>query len=236
MPVYLSLNLIKSTFKYLALADGTRAWHDPAMAGLWDRYVVPRLIGFCCTQPPVMKRRAKVVPRAHGRVLELGAGGGANFALYDPHQVTSVEGVDPSPELLTRAHRAAKTEGIPFNIEPGVAEALPFPDASFDTVLTTFTLCSVQDQAQALAEARRVLKPEGRLLFCEHGAAPDPSVAKWQRRIEPVWKRIGGGCHLTRPVSAAIAQAGFRIAEQEQGYMEKSPRWAGWVEWGEARI
>lgn len=206
------------------------------MAGLWDKYVVPRLIGYCCTQPPIMKRRAKVVPRAQGKVLELGAGGGANFALYDPDRVTSVEGVDPSPELLSRAHEAAKTIGLPFSIERGIAEDLPFDDASFDTVLTTFTLCSVQDQAQALVEAKRVLKPGGQLLFCEHGAAPDAKVAKWQRRIEPVWKRIGGGCHLTRPVSTAVAQAGFRIVEQEKGYMEHSPRWAGWVEWGEARI
>ncbi|RED16542.1 class I SAM-dependent methyltransferase [Parasphingopyxis lamellibrachiae] len=206
------------------------------MAGLWDKYVVPRLIGYCCTQPPIMKRRAKVVPRAQGKVLELGAGGGANFALYDSSRVTSVEGVDPSPELLSRAHEAAKTIGLPFSIERGIAEDLPFDDASFDTVLTTFTLCSVQDQAQALVEAKRVLKPGGQLLFCEHGAAPDAKVAKWQRRIEPVWKRIGGGCHLTRPVSTAVAQAGFRIVEQEKGYMEHSPRWAGWVEWGEARI
>ncbi|QLC23188.1 class I SAM-dependent methyltransferase [Parasphingopyxis sp. CP4] len=206
------------------------------MPGLWDRYVVPRLIGFCCTQPPIMKRRAKVVPRAHGKVLELGAGGGANFALYDGSRVTSVDGVDPSPGLLDRARDAAKAEGIDFDIKEGVAENLPFADESFDTVLATFTLCSVQDQAQSLVEARRVLKPDGQLLFCEHGAAPDIDVAKWQRRIEPVWKRIGGGCHLTRPVTAAVAQAGFRIAQQEQGYMRKTPRWAGWVEWGEARL
>ncbi|MEM8696759.1 MAG: class I SAM-dependent methyltransferase [Pseudomonadota bacterium] len=212
------------------------AWHGLAMAGLWERHVVPRLIGFCCTQPPIMKRRAKVVPRASGRVLELGAGGGANFALYDPERVTSVKGVDPSPGLLDRAHDAAKAEGVPFDITEGIAENLPFDDDAFDTVLATFTLCSVQDHAQSLAEARRVLKPGGQLLFCEHGAAPDADVAKWQRRIEPVWKRIGGGCHLTRPVTSAVAQAGFSIVEQDQGYMEKSPRWAGWVEWGEARI
>ncbi|WP_299322813.1 class I SAM-dependent methyltransferase [Parasphingopyxis sp.] len=206
------------------------------MAGLWDRYVVPRLIGFCCTQPPIMKRRAKVVPRAHGRVLELGAGGGANFALYDPAKVDSVEGVDPSPGLLDRARDAAKAEGIEFDIKEGVAENLPFADDSFDTVLATFTLCSVQDQAQCLAEARRALKPGGTFLFCEHGAAPDAKVAKWQRRIEPVWKRIAGGCHLTRPIGSAVAQAGFSIVEQDQGYMEKTPSWAGWLEWGEARI
>ncbi|MBC2776826.1 class I SAM-dependent methyltransferase [Parasphingopyxis marina] len=206
------------------------------MTGLWDKYVVPRMIGFCCSQPPVMERRALVVPRASGRVLELGAGGGANFALYDPAKVTSVEGVDPSPELLDRARAAAKAEGIVFDIKGGIAEDLPFADDSFDTVLATFTLCSVQDQARSLAEARRVLKPGGQFLFCEHGAAPDPKAAKWQRRIEPLWKRIAGGCHLTRPVTSAIEAAGFTVADKGEGYMEKSPRWAGWVEWGEARI
>lgn len=183
-----------------------------------------------------MKRRVEVVPCAHGRVLELGAGGGANFAFYDPLRVTGVEGVDPSPGLLDWARDAAKAEGLSFDIKEGIAEDLPFEDDSFDTVLATFTLCSVQNQMQSLAEARRVLKPGGSFLFCEHGAAPDPNVAKWQRRIEPVWKRIAGGCHLTRPVSSAVAQAGFSIVRQDQGYMEKAPRWAGWVEWGEARI
>ncbi len=211
-------------------------WQALRMTSYWDRHIVPRLIGFCCTQPPIMTRRALVVPRAEGEVLELGAGGGANFAFYDPARVTRVRGVDPSPGLLIRARDAAKAEGIDFDIREGVAEALPFADASFDTVLATFTLCSVQDHAQSLAEARRVLKRGGKLLFLEHGAAPDANVAKWQRRIEPAWKRIAGGCHLTRSVTSAIAQAGFSIAAQDQGYMEKSPRFAGWVEWGEARI
>ena len=205
------------------------------MAGFWDRHVVPRLIGFCCTQRPVMDRRKLVLPRAEGHVLELGAGGGANFALYDPRRVTRVEGVDPSPGLLDRARDAAKAEGLEFDIKEGVAEALPWPDESFDSVVVTFTLCSVQDQGRSLAEARRVLRPGGKLLFLEHGASPDPGTAKWQRRIEPVWKRIAGGCHLTRPITSAITAAGFEIVDRGEGYMPKTPRWAGWTEWGEAR-
>lgn len=204
--------------------------------GLWERYAVPRLIGIACAQPAIMERRSHVVPRAEGLVLELGAGGGINFPLYDPHRVDRVEGVDPSPGLLTRARDAAKAEGIDFDIREGVAEALPFEDDRFDTVLATFTLCSVGDQMQSLAEARRVLKPGGKLLFLEHGAAPDPGPARWQRRIEPVWKPIAGGCHLTRPISRAIADAGFTIAEQDEGYMKKTPRFLGWTEWGIARI
>jgi SAM-dependent methyltransferase len=116
----------------------------------------------------------------------------------------------------------------------GPAEALPFEDKSFDTVVCTFTLCSVHTPAAALAEARRVLRPSGALLFCEHGLSPDPGVAKWQRRIEPIWKRIAGGCHLTRPVAGAIAAAGFRLQDVETMYVPNTPKIAAWNEWGAA--
>lgn len=197
--------------------------------------MVPRLIGFCCSQPPVMKRRAEVVPQARGRVLELGAGGGANLALYDRGHVESVTGVDPSDGLIALAEeRMADSDRGFFHVEKGVAEELPFPAASFDTVVSTFTLCSVQDPARALAEAKRVLKPGGRLLFLEHGLSPEAGVAKWQRRIEPIWKPIAGGCHLTRPVTDSVLRAGFSVPERHGRYMEKSPKFAAWVEWGSA--
>lgn len=197
--------------------------------------MVPRLIGFCCSQPPVMRRRQDIVPLASGRVLELGAGGGANLGLYDRSKVHSVVGIDPSEGLIARAESAkAASNSDFFHIEPGFAENLPFADASFDTVLATFTLCSVQDQHKALKEAARVLKPGGRLLFLEHGLSPDEDTRRWQRRIEPLWKHIAGGCHLTRPVTDSITEAGFTVPERHGRYMEKSPRFAGWVEWGEA--
>ncbi len=199
--------------------------------------MVPRLIGYCCSQPPIMKRRAEVVPLASGRVLELGAGGGANLGFYDRAKVDSVTGVDPSAELIALAkERMAPGDADFFHVENGIAEALPFADASFDTVLSTFTLCSVQDQAQALKEARRVLKPGGRLLFLEHGVSPDAAPRKWQHRVEPVWKHIAGGCHLTRPVTQAVLDAGFSVGERHGRYMDKTPRFLGWVEWGEARL
>ena len=203
------------------------------LGGWWDRHMVPKLIGFCCSQPPVMKRRAEVVPLASGEVLELGAGGGANLGLYDRRRVTHMTGIDPSDGLieLATARMADGDRGF-FHLEKGVAEALPFKSGQFDTVLCTFTLCSVQDPARALAEAKRVLKPGGRLLFLEHGLSPDADVRKWQRRIEPVWKPIAGGCHLTRPVTDSVTAAGFRVAERHGRYMEKSPRFAAWVEWG----
>jgi SAM-dependent methyltransferase len=204
------------------------------MASLYDRLVLPRLLKCACSAPPIMKQRAKVVPRAEGRVLELGIGMGLNLGLYDPDKVSSVTGVDPAPELRAAAQAAPRDPRLSVKVEDGTAEALPFEAASFDCVVCTFTLCSVHTPAQALAEARRVLKPGGRLLYCEHGLAPDADVAKWQRRIEPIWKRIAGGCHLTRPVTSAIEAAGFQVARRDSMYLPRTPRFAGWNEWGEA--
>ena len=205
------------------------------MASWWERHGVPRLIKCACSQGQIMKARSKVVPHAIGDVLELGCGGGINMEFYDPARMTSFTGLDPSPELLAMSRAAAQARGMDADIQGGVGEAMPFDDARFDTVVTTFTLCSVADQAAVLAEIRRVLKPGGTALFLEHGAAPDASVAKWQRRIEPVWKRIGGNCHLTRPISDAYEQAGFVVDRQAAAYIPKTPRPFGWYEYGAAR-
>ncbi len=206
------------------------------MVNLYDRYVLPRFLACACASSPIMRQRAKVVPKATGRVLELGIGMGLNLSFYDPHLVSEVIGVDPAAELRTLAMAAPRPQGLSVRVEEGTAEDLPFDGASFDTVVCTFTLCSVHNPTAALAEARRVLKPGGRLLFCEHGGAPDADVAKWQRRIEPIWKRLAGGCHPTRPVSAAITEAGFKLDWLETMYLPKTPRFAGWNEWGAALI
>lgn len=205
------------------------------MIGWWDRHVVPRLICCACAQGQVMKLRSKIVPFAQGRVCEIGCGGGINFGFYDADRVTSLSGIDPSPELLNASHEAAHPLPFATDLREGVGEALPFDAAAFDTVVTTFTLCSVADPTAVLREIRRVLKPGGTALFIEHGGAPDPSVAQWQRRIEPVWKRIAGGCHLTRPISASYAAAGFAVERDGAHYMPDTPRFAGWVEYGAAR-
>jgi len=205
------------------------------MTSFYDRHIMPRLIGCACATKPIMKQRAKVVPLATGKVLELGIGGGLNLGFYRPSAVESVSGVDPSPELRRRAQSAERPAGLNVEVRDGTAESLPFDNASFDCVVCTYTLCSVRDPVQSLKEARRVLKPGGRLLFCEHGLAPDLSVAKWQRRIEPVWKRIAGGCHLTRPVALNLERAGFRLDQFDQMYLPGTPRFAGWNEWGQAR-
>jgi ubiquinone/menaquinone biosynthesis C-methylase UbiE len=159
---------------------------------------------------------------------------GLNLAFYDPSRVTSVRGVDPAPELRAMAEAAPRPEGLAVEILPGVAEDLPFEASSFDSVVCTFTLCSVHSPERALAEARRVLRPGGRLFFCEHGLAPEPDVARWQRRIEPVWKRLAGGCRLTRPVLPLLEAGGFSTAAAESAYLPKVPRFAGWNVLGEA--
>ncbi len=204
------------------------------MVWLYDRYVVPWLLDCACSASPIAHQRVKVVPGAKGRVLELGMGSGLNLPFYDPAKVAVVEAVEPSEPMRRKAMAAAGLSGLNVRITAGRAEALPYETGSFDTVVCTFTLCSVQDPPKALAEARRVLKPDGRLLFCEHGLAPDAGVVKWQRRIEPVWKAIAGGCHLTRPVAATISAAGFRVETCETMYLPGTPHWAGWNEWGSA--
>lgn len=204
------------------------------MPNFYDRFILPKLLTCACSSPPMMRQRSKIVPQAKGRVLELGIGMGLNLAFYDTSQVQAVVGVDPAAELRALALAAPRPDHLAVEVGDGTAEALPFEDKSFDTVVCTFTLCSVHTPAAALAEARRVLKPGGSFLFCEHGLAPDPGIAKWQRRVEPVWKRIAGGCHLTRPISSAITGAGFKLDWVESMYVPHTPRIAGWNEWGAA--
>lgn len=203
--------------------------------GAWyEAKVMPKLITCACSQGQVMKRRAAVVPRARGDVFELGCGGGINHTFYDTAAITSYAGIDPHPTLLDDARAAAEAKGWAADIRQASGEAIPFEDARFDTVVCTFTLCSVTDPARVLGELARILRPGGAVLFCEHGAAPDPGVARWQARIEPVWKRLAGGCHLTRPISAAFEQAGFAVEQVGKGYTPQAPRFAGWMELGAA--
>lgn len=204
----------------------------------WERYVVPNLVACACSSRPIMKQRAKVVPKAEGVVLELGCGSGTNFALYDPARVTKLFALEPAPGMVVKARRTAGALGIGASIdflETG-AENIPLPDSSVDTVVITFVLCTIPDWQGALAETRRVLKPGGRILFSEHGLAPDEGVAKWQRRIEPVWKPLAGGCHLTRDTIGLLRQGGFASDDAETMYLPNAPKVAGYVSWGSAHL
>jgi ubiquinone/menaquinone biosynthesis C-methylase UbiE len=205
-----------------------------SFASWYDEHIVPRFIRCACSAPAIMKLRDDVVPLAAGDVFEIGCGGGINQALYDPARITSYSGMDPSAKGLDYARAEALRKGWNADIRQGVGEAIPFEDERFDCVVCTFTMCSVQDQPQVVRELRRILRPGGRLLFAEHGRAPDASVAKWQDRIDPWWSKISGGCHIVRPVSDAIAAAGFAVDPIGKRYTPKMPRWAGWMEWGEA--
>lgn len=206
------------------------------MSNWWDRHITPRLIRCCCAQPQIMKARKAVVPLAEGRVFELGCGGGINLQFYDGAKVTHLSGIDPTPALLADSRRLVAERGMDADIREGVGEDIPFVSGSFDTVVTTFTLCSVDEQMRVLDELKRVLKPGGLAIFLEHGRAPDAAVQRWQRRIEPLWKRMAGNCHLTRPIADAYEAAGFSTTRMGSRYMPKTPRPVGWIEWGVARI
>lgn len=200
----------------------------------WDRHGVPRVIRFACGMPAILKLRSQVVPLAQGSVFELGCGGGINQPFYRADAITSFAGIDPSGKLLDYARAEAAANGWAADIRHGFGEAIPFADNTFDTAVCTYTLCSVQDQAQVVRELRRILKPGGKLLFLEHGRAPDADVARWQERIEPYWKPLAGGCHLTRPITEAVRAGGFAIQPMGARYLPRTPRSIGWNEWGVA--
>ena len=206
---------------------GLRHWYEET--------VLPKMIGCACADPKIAALRQQVVPLAEGRVFEIGCGGGLNQPFYDAAKVTAYAGIDPNGALLDKARAAARIRGWQADIREGKGEAIPFADESFDTVVCTYTLCSVDDHARVLSELQRILRPGGRLLFLEHGRSPEPGPAKWQRRIEPLWKNLMGNCHLTRPVSEAVGESGFALHRAEHKYMEKMPKWAGFMEWGIAR-
>lgn len=202
------------------------------LASWWDNHGVPRLIKVACGMPAIAELREEVVPLASGKVFEIGCGGGLNQPFYRKDAIESFAGIDPNEQLLDDANRRAREQGWQADIRQGVGEEIPFPASTFDTVVCTYTLCSVQDHAEVISELKRILKPGGRLLFAEHGRAPDSNVAKWQDRIEPYWKPFAGGCHLTRPVGAALRGGRFDVEPLGQKYVERTPKFAGWMEWG----
>ena len=189
--------------------------------GLYARYVLPKLIDAACAQKPMAELRSRYVPRTSGRVLEIGFGTGLNLAHYatGADAPTGLVALEPAPAIAAlAASRLAKTS-LPVEVLSASAEEIPAPDATFDTVLSTWTLCSVPNVYQALREMRRVLRRSGQLVFVEHGASPEASVLAWQRRLQPAWKLIGGGCHLARRADQLIQDAGFLVQELETGYL-----------------
>lgn len=205
--------------------------------GFYSRYILPPLIQCACSSRPIMKQREKIVPLAEGRVLEVGCGAGANFRLYDTSRVSQVFALEPDGAMLSRARKSSDaTDGLNVEFLEAGGEAVPLEDHSVDTVVFTFTLCTIPPWEAALSEARRVLKPGGRLLYSEHGGSPDLNVAKWQRRLEPVQKTLGGGCHLTRIPTQMLAETGFSVTNGQTMYLPKTPKILGYAYWGQAQV
>ncbi len=202
--------------------------------GFYNRYILPKVLNLACGAEVVRRQRRKVVPLAAGRVLEIGIGSGLNLAFYDPARVNLLIGLDPAEEMLAFARRAA--EEMPFTVEYLALEGerIPLDAQSVDTVVVTYTLCTIPDAATALDGMRRVLKPGGQLIFCEHGQAPDAAVRRWQHRLNPLWNRIAGGCNLDRDIPGLIETAGFRMDALHTMYLPRIPRFAGFNYWGTA--
>lgn len=198
---------------------------------LYDQHVLPHLIDFACGMGAVMKTRAQIVPQAVGRVLEIGIGSGLNLSFYDPTRVSLIVGVDPAAAMHKLARQRAAQIRIPVEMIALELDQIQAADASFDSIVCTFTLCTIPDASAALREMRRVLKPGGKLLFSEHGLAPDAPVVRWQNRITPLWKPLAGGCHLNRDIAALITAGGFNIGDIQSSYL-KGPKPMTWVSRG----
>ncbi len=187
--------------------------------GFYAKHILPRFCDLAMRNPESARLRAEWVPRARGAVLEVGFGSGLNLPFYSA-EVKRLYGLDPSPELLEMAAKRALASPLELDLLTQPAEdPLPLDDRSIDTVVLTWTLCSIPDPDKALQQIRRVLKPEGKLIFLEHGLAPDPGTARWQNRLTPVWARISGGCRLNLKIDDVIRSAGFRIGEFRATYL-----------------
>lgn len=186
---------------------------------LYDKYVLPHLIHCVCQGKTATGQREKIVPLAKGRVLEIGIGSGLNLPYYDAGQVSEVIGIDPASELWNLHNPEAARQDFAVSYIQASAEDIPLESGSVDTVLSTYTLCTIPNLAKALGEIRRVLKPGGRLLFCEHGSSDNRTLQRLQNGINPAWKRLGGGCNLNRDIPFILASNGFSIQQIEQDYL-----------------
>lgn len=203
--------------------------------GMYDRYLLPYLIDLACGLAPVQAQRAKIVPQAQGKVLEIGLGTGLNMPHYRPAQIAELWGLEPALQMHRLADKRIQAAGLDVHMLNLSAEEIPAVAASFDTVVCTYTLCTIPDPHQALREMRRVLKPAGKLLFCEHGQAPDAGVRRWQERLNPIWKPLAGGCNLNRRIPQLLTEAGFLLDALDTLYLP-GPRPFTYNYWGQASV
>jgi ubiquinone/menaquinone biosynthesis C-methylase UbiE len=203
--------------------------------GFYNKYILPKFLNCACGSKPINFQREKIVPLAEGIVLDIGIGSGLNIPFYNKSKIDYLYGLDPSEELIKLAKPVAKKNEFEIEFLQCGAEAIPLPDNSIDTVLITYTMCTIPDIKLSNSEIMRVLKTEGQLLFCEHGLAPDKNIAKWQRRINPIWNKIAGGCNLNRDIPNLITSSGFKILNMEEMYLPSTPKFAGYNYWGVAK-
>ena len=185
----------------------------------YEERVLPHLITCACSARPNQKQREKVVHLAEGDVLEVGFGSGLNLPYYDTQKVRKLWGLEPSAGMRRKAQRRIDASGLDVEFIDLPGEQIPLESNSVDTVLVTYTLCTIPDALSALDGMRRVLKPDGKLIYCEHGIAPDESVRRWQRRLNPAWSRIAGGCNMNRDIPELITSSGFEITNDERMYI-----------------
>lgn len=196
--------------------------------GLYDRFILPRLINCACGASLVTKQRLRIIPQAQGVVLEVGIGSGLNLPLYDRNKVTELIGIDPGEGIVNLGRKRAAALQFPVRFILLEGESIPLEAKSVDTVVVTYTLCTIPGVQAALEGMRKVLKPGGRLLFCEHGLAPDENVARTQQRLSGLWKKIAGGCHLNRDIPNVLETGGFRVNQLDSYYLQSAPRFAGY--------
>ena len=193
----------------------------------YENYCLPHIINFVCGLKEIQKLREKVIPDAHGKVLEIGMGSGLNIPYYNAEKIELVWGLEPSEGMRKKAQSNLRQAPFEVRLLDLPSEEIPLDDNSVDTVVLTYTLCTIPDWQKALQQMRRVLKPEGKLIFCEHGEAPDENIRKWEERINPVWKKVAGGCNLGRPIPRFIEEGGFNIENIESHYLP-GPKFAAY--------
>jgi len=202
----------------------------------YENKILPPLISCCCSTKPIQFQRQKVVPYVSGRVLEIGIGSGLNIPLYNKNIVDQIIAVEPSAELSKKAAKVAVSANIDITFLEGVAEKLEIADNSIDSILLTYTLCTIPDTDKALSEMKRVLKPNGKIFFCEHGLAPNKNIKDWQNKLNPIWGALFGGCNLNRNIPSLFEAEGFKIDRLETMYLPKTPKFIGYNFWGSAKI
>ena len=202
----------------------------------YENYVLPKLLDTCCSTKPIKYQREKIIPNASGKVLEIGIGSGLNIPFYNISKIDKIYGLDPSIQLCKKAIKKAEEIDINIDFLFEGAEEIKLKSNSIDTVVITYTLCSIPNPMDALKEIKRVIRSDGNILFCEHGIAPDIKVSKWQNRINPIWGKLFGGCNINRDIPSIISNSGFKVQNLEQMYLPSTPKIVGYNYWGSASI